>query len=108
MLRAAAILFLGTALTGCVTVERDEENQPPPDRVVGIELKCDLVLLEETVQVTSFEGWDVCADWTVDQPTRGYQYNVRKELTIRSGSRTYVVTYGPEHEVWLGMEWPPK
>lgn len=105
---------LTLAASACTKVET---AQPPePDRVVGIELKCDILMWSGSpnqVRMYTYTGWDVCASpWGTTGILSGSVpegwANLRKELTVRSSSgQAYKVSYGAEHDVWLGMEWPP-
>lgn len=106
---------LGVLSAGCITVEREAEPEHEPDRIVGIELTCDLVTSSQSpfsATTWRYTGWDVCSDRRIPVQSgavpEGWA-NFRKELTIRSSDGgTYMVSYGAEHEVWLGMEWPPR
>jgi hypothetical protein len=115
--RAALLLTLAVLLAGCTKVEQPAPATPEPDRVVGIELKCDVVMYigdPKTVRMFTYTGWDVCAGpvWRpgiiAGAVPEGF-FNLRKELTVRTAAGDhYIVSYGAEHDVWLGMEWPPK
>lgn len=95
-----SLVSLGLVAAGCTKVEQPIAPTPGPDRVVGIELKCDIG--EKT-----FTGWDICP--RLDSIGSNQFVNYRKEVTVRTfAGQTYWVSYGAEHEVWLGMEWPPK
>ncbi len=94
------LAILAVALGACTTVEAPPGPTPGPDRVVGIELKCD-------IGERTFTGWDTCP--RLDSIGSDQFVNYRKEVTVRTfAGQTYRVSYGAEHDVWLGMEWPPK
>jgi hypothetical protein len=102
-------------LFGCTQVQPPAPTAPEPDRVVGIELKCDLYTHQTgpfEVHVWEYSGWDTCIA-AKSVPVSGVVPdgwgNLRKELTVRTAAGDhYIVSYGAEHDVWLGMEWPPK
>jgi len=108
---------VATALAACTNVQTPDTPNADPDRVVGIELKCDLLMWAGSpnqVRMYTYTGWDVCAGPGWDSGLIGTGVpegwaNRRKELTVRmANGYTYDVSYGYEHEVWLGMEWPPR
>lgn len=106
-LALTGVLVSSLALAGC----KDDSTPPETDRVVGIDLKCDILYGESgELRLDTLSGWDTCAGWRT--PSAGQNYtktNLRKELTIRSASgETYKVSYGAEHEVSLGDVWPPQ
>lgn len=115
-MRRAIVLvaFLGVLAAACTKVETQREPSAP-DRVVGIELKCDLFTYELSpfaAHVWEYVGWDACEAVKrnpLDGSVPSGWGNLRKELTIQSSNGdTFKVSYGAEHDVWLGMEWPPK
>mgnify|MGYP007071600218 CR=1 FL=1 len=109
-MRRAIVLVatLSMLAAACTKVESPPESSSEPDRVVGIELKCDIVYFNEVRRV-ELTGWDICSDWGQQRGAAVGAVNLRKELTVRTYSgETYRVSYGAEHDAWLGMEWPPK
>lgn len=104
------LALVGTALAGgaCITVERDEPVEGQ-DRVVGIELKCDLVYGSgDEVRLAVFTG-ETCKDWMTPSPNVGYtKINLRREVTVRTSSGfAYVVTYEAANTLKIGDPWPP-
>lgn len=79
-----------------------------PDRVVGIELKCDLVQFSNDQRRIEFAG-DFCKGWSGGEVNDRFgEYNLRQELTIRTGTgHTYKVSYDSRAVVNLGDTWPP-
>ncbi|MCC6269509.1 MAG: hypothetical protein IT300_18285 [Dehalococcoidia bacterium] len=102
------VVILAQALVACD--DDDTLPLPEPDRVVGIDLKCDFRWsTSEGFHVTTLSGWDVCAGKDYEGSLTSGFGNLRQELTVRNSSGgTYKVNYGAEHDVRFGDEWPPR
>ena len=112
------LLFLGAGYADKTRLHWVSE-EPPPDRIVGIEWRCTHAVNDppEPVRLLDLRGAEGCEArdggetdvYKYPAPSKTTLTNRRLELTIRTAQGTsYTVDVSPTIKVALNDEWPPK